>query len=222
MEEMIKKENRVVCSKNAQNPSKQANFCSKTWENFQKYGYSGVNFKRQIAVRFRAFSKNMSMSNTETLSAMMDFFEVHELSPLDSIDGNLTSIEIRIKRRIGHAIAIMKDIEKSQTLPTVAMLQSLFNQSLETEHDSGDFEDDFEFIEKKFEDVEEVEDWIEETTIPKIRYDRLEEKLEGLKADFNYVLGQVKEVKNSFSKAYLKLELTPEEIEKYKRTIKNT
>ncbi|WP_242202116.1 BfmA/BtgA family mobilization protein [Aestuariivivens insulae] len=98
---------------------------------FSKYGYSGVNFKRETAIRFRAFSKAISLSNTETMEAMLDFFEIHELSPMDSIDGSLRAIEIRIKRRINNAIAILKSIEQSQTLPTVAMLQSLFESQLE-------------------------------------------------------------------------------------------
>ncbi|RDY57843.1 BfmA/BtgA family mobilization protein [Flagellimonas nanhaiensis] len=190
-------------------------------EKFSKYEFSGINIKKVTALRFRTLSKTLSMSNTETLSAMLDFFEVHEISPLDSIDGSLAAIEIRIKRRISNAIAIIRDIEKSQTLPTVAMLQSLFDQQFAPENGGGDFEEDFEFIEKKFEDQDSSEEWIEETTIPKIRYERLMEKMEALKLDFVYVLEQVKEVKVSFGKDYLKMELTPEEIEKYKRTIKN-
>lgn len=187
---------------------------------FSTYDFSGINFKRKTAVRFRAFSKSISLSNTEAMAAMLDFFEVHQMSPLDSIEGSLSAIEIRIKRRIGNAIAIIRDIEKNQTLPTVAMLQSLFEQQFEPEDDDGDFVDDLEFIEK-FQDIGKTEEWVEETTIPKIRFDRLEEKMEMLKEDFEYVLAQVKEVKGSFGKHYLKLELTPDEIEKYKRTIKN-
>lgn len=188
---------------------------------FSKYEFSGINFKRKIADRFRRFSKGIYMSNTEALEAMLNFFEIHQLSPSDSIDGSLSSLEIRIKRRVNAAIAIIKDIEKSQTLPTMAMLQSLFEQQWETENDDDDFDEDFEFIEKKFEDIEGKEELQEETSIPKIRYQRLEEKMELLKSDFNYVLNQVKEVKPSFGKDYLKLELTSEEIEKYKRTINN-
>lgn len=189
---------------------------------YQKYRFSAISIKIEVAQRFREFSKGVSGSHTDTLVAMLDFFEVHEISPLDSIDGSLSAIEIRIKRRISNAIAIIRDIEKSQTLPTVAMLQSLFEQQFEAENEGGDLEDDFEFIEKKFEDVDKTEEWIEETTIPKIRYERLEEKMEALKTDFGYVLEKVKQVKVSFGKDYLKLELTPDEIEKYKRTIKNS
>lgn len=182
--------------------------------------FSTVRFKIKVANRFRKFSVKVARTHTEAMESMLDFFEIHELSPKDSIGGSLTALEARIKRRIGQAIAIIRDIEKSQTLPTVAILQSLFEQHLQPEDESDDFNEDFEFIEKKFEHTEE-EQWTEETTIPKIRYERLEEKLELLKTDFNYVLEHVKEVKSSFAKSYLKLELSKEEIEKYKRSIKN-
>lgn len=189
---------------------------------FSTYQFSGINFKKKTAIRFRAFSKTISLSNTEALESMLDFFEIHELSPTDSIDGNLRAIEIRIKKRINNAIAIIKSIEQSQTLPTTAMLQSLFEQQLEHEDDDDYLEEHIEFIEKKFENVEREEDLKVETSIPKIRYERLEEKIQKLKADFSYVLSQVKPVKSSFSKDYLKLDITPEELEKYKRIITNT
>ena len=128
---------------------------------------------------------------------MLDFFEIHELSPMDSIDGNLRAIEIRIKKRINNAIAIIKSIEQSQTLPTAAILQSLFEQQLEQGDD-------------------------EETTIPKIRYERLEENMAKLRADFSYVLNKVKMVNSPFGKGHLKLEITSEELEKYKRNLKNS
>ncbi len=188
---------------------------------FSRYEFSGINFKRKTAIRFRGFSKAISLSNTEALEAMLDFFEIHELSPMDSIDGSLRAIEIRIKKRISNAIAIIKSIEQSQTLPTTVMLQSLFEQQLEQEVDTDYFDEDLEFIEKKFENKEEAEVWLEETTIPKIQYERLEEKMEQLKEDFNYVLHKVTLVKSNFGKSYLKLELLPEELEKYKRIIKN-
>ncbi|SFZ89550.1 hypothetical protein SAMN05428642_101387 [Flaviramulus basaltis] len=188
---------------------------------YQKYRFSAISIKKDVAHRFREFSKEVSSSHTVTLTTMLDFFEVHQMSPLDSIDGSLGAIEMRIKKRIGQAIAIIRDIEKSQTLPTVAMLQSLFEQQFEVENDNGFLDDELEFTETKFEGLERGEPWAEETTVPKIRYDRLEEKMDGLIADFNHVLYNVKEVKSPFGKTYLKLELLPEEIAKYKRNIKN-
>ena len=188
----------------------------------KKYRFSTISIKKEVAQRFRKFSKNVSSSHTQTLVAILDFFEIHQLSPMDSIDGSLSAVEIRIKRRISNAIAIIKDIEKNQTLPTVAMLQSLFQEQFEPKEEDSDFEDDFDFIEKKFENGREEEEWLEETTVPKILYDRLEDKMEELKKDFDYVLEHVKAVKNNFGKDYLKLELPIQAVEKYKRTIKNS
>lgn len=188
-------------------------------ENYSKYEFSGINVKKGTANRFRTLSKGLSMSNTETLCAMLDFFEIHEISPTDTINGSLSALELRIKKRINNAIAIIKDIEKSQTLPTFAMLQSLFEQQLEEEEE--DLERDFEYDENRFSEEGEAEEWFEETTVPKIRYDRLQEKMDALKKDFTHVLDHIKEVKSSFGKDYLKLELHIDEIKKYKRTITN-
>jgi hypothetical protein len=108
-------------------------------------------------------------------------------------------------------------------LPSAALLQSLFEQQMEQEDDDDYLGEQLEFIEKKFEHVEAGEEkLLEETTIPKIRYERLEENMEKLKADFGYVLGKVKPINSPFGKGYLKLEITPGELEKYKRTIKNS
>lgn len=198
-------------------------FYEKMDKGYEKEQFEGLKIKSSVAKKFRAYCKVISKSQSMGLLAMLDFFEIHELSPTDSIDGNLRAIEIRIKKRINNAIAIIKSIEQSQTLPTAAMLQSLFEQQLEHEDDDDYLGEHLEYIEKKFEHIEAREEKLmEETTIPKIRYERLEENMEKLKADFSYVLNKVKLVNSPFGKGYLKLEVTPEELEKYKRTIKNS
>lgn len=78
------------------------------------------------AVRFRKFSKEVSKSNTDTLEAMLEFFEKHQLSPDDEIPNHLFQVEKRLLKRINAVIAIIKDIEKTQTKPTIGMLQALF------------------------------------------------------------------------------------------------
>ena len=45
-------------------------------------------------------------------------------------------------------VAIMRSIEKEQTLPTVSMIQALFQQELEPEDGEG-WEGDFEFFEQQ-------------------------------------------------------------------------
>ena len=64
---------------------------------------------------------------------MMDFFKENGISPVESMGPKMETLEKRIslliKKRMNGMIAIMKDIEKNQTKPTVAMLYSLFEQT---------------------------------------------------------------------------------------------
>ena len=141
--------------------------------------------------------------------------------PSDRLGKSIVEEIIKNRKRTNAIVAIIKDIEKSQSLPTVAMLQSLFEQQAEQEKDS-DFEDGLDFVEKKFENGHEEEEWMEETTVPRISYERLEYEMDELKKDFSYVLDNVRLVKSSFGKNRFRLELTEGEIEKFKRAIRNS
>lgn len=191
---------------------------------YKKERFVSLSIKSPVAKKFRRFCKRLSKSQSMTLLSMLDFFEANGVSPEDRLGETISSLKYQIRKRFNAMIAIIRDIEKSQTKPTVAMLESLFGQHLlDEENGNEDMDDDaFEFIEPKFLEGKAEEKWLEETSVPRIRYDRLEEKMNALKADFIYVLGHVKEVKPSFGKGYLKLELSKEEIEKFKRTIKNS
>ena len=65
-----------------------------------------------------------------TLLLMMDFFNENGISPAETMGPRMETLENRIsvliKKRMNGMISIMKDIEKSQTKPTVAMMQALF------------------------------------------------------------------------------------------------
>ena len=64
-----------------------------------------------------------------TLLLMIEFFESNGISPKESIGPQMQTLESLIKKRINGVIAILKDIEKNQTKPTVAMMQSLFKEA---------------------------------------------------------------------------------------------
>lgn len=100
---------------------------------YEKERFEKLGIKISVAVRFREFCKKMSKSQSMTLLLMLDFFEENGISPAESMGPRMETLEARIsmliKKRMNGMIAIMKDIEKSQTMPTVAMLYSLFEQS---------------------------------------------------------------------------------------------
>ena len=88
--------------------------------------FNGIRFKKETAKRFQEFSRTHFKSHTEALETMLDFFFYNELSPKEKLGPTGRTIEASIKKRINAVIAIMRDMEKTQTKPTVAMLESLF------------------------------------------------------------------------------------------------
>jgi len=60
------------------------------------------------------------------MSTMLDFFFYNEISPKEKLGPTGRTIEAKLLKRINAVIAIMRDMEKTQTKPTVAMIESLF------------------------------------------------------------------------------------------------
>ena len=87
-----------------------------------------IRFKRKTAKRFQEFSKTHFKSHTEAMSTMLDFFFYNEISPKEKLGPTGRTIEASLKKRINAMIAIMRDMEKTQTKPTVAMIQALFEE----------------------------------------------------------------------------------------------
>lgn len=85
-----------------------------------------IRFKRKTAKRFQEFSKKHFKTHTETMEAILDFFFYNEISPKEKLGPTGRTIEAKLLKRINAVIAIMRDVEKTQTKPTVAMLESLF------------------------------------------------------------------------------------------------
>ncbi|WP_187269359.1 BfmA/BtgA family mobilization protein [Algibacter pacificus] len=85
-----------------------------------------IRFKRKTAKRFQGFSKKHFKTHTEAMENILDFFLYNEISPKEKLGPTGRTIEAKLLKRINAVIAIMRDVEKTQTKPTVAMLQSLF------------------------------------------------------------------------------------------------
>ena len=88
--------------------------------------FIGIRFKKETAKRFQEFSRTHFKSHTEAMSTMLDFFFYNEISPKEKLGPTGRTIEAKLLNRINAVIAIMRDVEKTQTKPTVAMIESLF------------------------------------------------------------------------------------------------
>ena len=88
--------------------------------------FIGIRFKKETAKRFQEFSRTHFKTHTEAMEAILDFFFYNEISPKEKLGPTGRTIEAKLLKRINSVIAIMRDVEKTQTKPTVAMIQSLF------------------------------------------------------------------------------------------------
>tara|TARA_R110002049_G_scaffold1346_1_gene10225 strand:- start:434 stop:874 length:441 start_codon:yes stop_codon:yes gene_type:complete len=99
-------------------------------KSLKKERFESLKIKVSVAGKFRRFCKTLSKSQSMTLLLMLEFFEDNGLSPNESIGPRMETLERRlsilVKKRMNGMIAIMKDIEKHQTKPTVGMMQTLF------------------------------------------------------------------------------------------------
>jgi len=96
---------------------------------YEKERFEGLKIKASAAKKFRRFCKKISKSQSMTLLLMVEFFEDNGISPDEPMGPHMQTLENLIKKRISGVIAILKDIEKNQTKPTVAMIQSLFEEA---------------------------------------------------------------------------------------------
>ena len=104
--------------------------------------FLSINFKRSVTLRFKEFSKGLGVSHTIAMAQMLDFFERFRISPEEDIGNNMMTLEKRIGKRINTLIAIIKSIERDQTLPTFAIVKSFLEGF-------GEEEEAPQFIEKK-------------------------------------------------------------------------
>lgn len=179
-------------------------------DTYQKYRFSAISIKKEVAVRFRAFSRLVSESHTRTLEAVMNFFERNDLSPGDDLGINNN----RTNKRINAVIAILKNIEKHQTLPTKAMLETLFQEMSQMEKKGTEEKNlDFGTPEALSRDAE-LEHYRD-------RYEEIQEQLGHYKNWVQDLLEQMTYVKGAFGKGYCKLEMDKIEFEKFKKEIEN-
>jgi hypothetical protein len=88
-----------------------------------------ITIEKKTAERFQQFSKTHYKTHTDAMAGMLDFFFYNEISPKENFGPTGRRIENILKKRINAVIAIMKDIEKTQTKPTAGMLMVLLEQA---------------------------------------------------------------------------------------------
>ncbi|WP_276391500.1 BfmA/BtgA family mobilization protein [Eudoraea chungangensis] len=186
-------------------------------KNKYRYDYLALNLRAKVVVRFRAFSKKVARSHAETLTAMMDFFEWHNYSPHQRFAKDLSAGQELNRKRIEAHIAISKSIEKAHNIPLTnieTMLKSLFEEENK--------KIDLKAIEAEISKEKTSKTKQKNTSVSKIKYDRTNRKLLEIKERLQYVLDKIEPVSNRFGKDFLKIEITREELARFKQMAKDS
>tara|TARA_R110000764_G_scaffold871_6_gene3324 strand:+ start:986 stop:1453 length:468 start_codon:yes stop_codon:yes gene_type:complete len=144
------------------------------------------------------------------MDLIIDFFEWHGFLPSERFERSLGRELIKNRKRTEAAIAIIRDIEKSQTKPTNAMLQLLFQESdgqNETKEEPFDF------------GQQELMTENEELNYYRKRYEEAQQLYFATTIELKHIVDNTSYVKGSFGGGYFKLEITKEEFENYKQKL---
>ena len=171
-----------------------------------------IRFKRATAKRFKNFSKKVSNSYSVTMNLIIDFFEWHGFSPSERFEKSLGQELVKNRKRTEAAIAIIKDIEKSQTKPTNAMLELLFQENPNDKEPSEEF---FEF------EQQELITENEELDYYRNRYEGVQQQYQNIKDDLEKIIDKTSYIKGNFGSGYLKMDLTKAEFENFKQKLQN-
>ena len=165
---------------------------------YENESFISLSVKSSVAKKFRQYARKLSKSQSMTLLLMLDFFEINNISPLEKMGPKMKTLESLIKKRVNSLIAIIRDIEQNQTLPTKGMLDAIFEglPAQTKKKVAPSFEEAFKNLTSH------------KTSPPKTT--------EIDPHDIRKILGRLEEVKPPFGKSYWKLALPSSEIKHLK------
>ena len=103
--------------------------------------FSRINFHTETVERFKKYAIANDANYTETLEALLDFFERYSINPFEPFDDSKQRLETLINKRMDGVEAILRRIETEQTKPTKELLDRLFSHKEEEQP---------KFVERKF------------------------------------------------------------------------
>ncbi|MCX2839068.1 BfmA/BtgA family mobilization protein [Salinimicrobium sp. MT39] len=169
--------------------------------------FSTISIKIETARRFRAFCRETGGSNTEILELVLDYFQKYQISPRHKAKIDLPALDEKIQKRLNAIVAIIKEIEKTQTQPTLAMLQLLFDPAQATSVPSTRLP---------------LPPTQERATSVKSKENLSGSEIrvyEEIKKDLEYILSKVIYDKRTFGPDRYVLEMAGEELERMKRKL---
>lgn len=137
----------------------------------------------------------------------MDFFEWHGILPSKRFADQINKLGREDQEEVEAAIAIIRNIEKTQTMPTNIMLEALLGK-----HEIVRQRKEPVLVETKFEKLTRDEWNKKEEKVSRIKYDRLKRKYEKAQDCFNDAVSKIKRVEPRFGKPHYHIEINATEL----------
>ncbi len=182
---------------------------------YEKEPFETLKIKTSVAKIFRRYCRSISKSQSMSLLVMIEFFEDNGISPKESIGPHIQTLASLIKKRNNAVIAIMKDIEKTQTKPTNAMMNLLFKEAEEEEE-----EEQVLLEEVMSNDTPEIP-FTEHTERDYYRtqYFNTKSTLKQLKEEVESLLEKTHYTRNNFGLGHFRLNISKEEFQQLKHKL---
>ena len=178
--------------------------------------FVNIRFKTKVALRFRKYSKSIAITHSEALESILDFFDSNGVSPNESLGPKIQTLEHLIKKRVNGLVSIIKNIEKTQTKPILAMMQLLFEEVPLPKQEL--------WLERKPEASKDAIAEDPKLQAIKLRMENLELKKEvtSHKDRIKILLENTVIVRNNFGRSYYRLNLSEEQLESIKKSIQQS
>ena len=170
--------------------------------------FNTIRLKKKVIEKFKEYSRKTSPSYSETLDFMIAFFEDTGLSPYDTMHNPILSYTRALSKRTKAVTTILRNIEKTQLIPTRQMLESLF-EGVEKEEPA--------YVERTMEEIETSKSKeVKLMDYYRKQNDTTSKELFETKEKLQSVLNRLVYVKNTFGANYYRLDISKKEYEKLK------
>lgn len=180
----------------------------------KKSTFSAISLNRITAERFRAYSKTVSKSHSETIDTIIDFFESTRIAPKDKVMIGFIAFQQYLGRRFDYIEELLRGMENDHLRPTHDMLKSLFDGTALQKKEQPLL------VDKKNIRMTRQEWNMEER---KVSFEEYHDVIKGRGKDrrtFLKVLDSITKVEPTFGKPYFKVEMDAAELDGIRQQLK--
>ncbi|WP_339841635.1 BfmA/BtgA family mobilization protein [uncultured Maribacter sp.] len=179
----------------------------------RKNTFSAISINRITAERFRAYSKTVSKSHSDTIDTMIDFFEKAKITPKSEVIISFIKFQNYMMGRIDYIEEVLRRMEREQLKPTHDMLKSLFEGTALKKKEQPLL------VDKKSMRMTREEWNMEEG---KVSFEKYHDAIKARSKDrqtFFKVLESITKVEPTFGKPYFKVEIDAVELERIRKEL---